>query len=31
VERNQDAVRQSIGRNFKGPVTFAADGNHLVP
>ena len=31
VEQNQDAVLQSIQRNFKGPVSFAADGNHVVP
>jgi len=31
VEHNQDAVRQSIERNFHGPVSFAADGKHLSP
>jgi ribonuclease BN (tRNA processing enzyme) len=31
VEQNQDAVLQSIKRNFNGPVSFAADGNHVRP
>lgn len=31
VEQNQDAVLQSIKRNFNGPVSFAADGNHIRP
>ena len=31
VEHNQDAVLQSIKRNFNGPVSFAADGNRVRP
>lgn len=31
VEHNQEAVLQSIKSNFHGPVSFAADGNHLQP
>ena len=31
VEQNQDAVLQSIKRNFNGPVSFAADGIHVQP
>jgi len=31
VEQNHGAVLQSIQRSFKGPVSFAADGNHVVP
>jgi ribonuclease BN (tRNA processing enzyme) len=31
VEQNQDAVLHSIQRSFKGPVSFATDGNHVVP
>ena len=31
VEQNQDAVLQSIKRNFNGPVRFAADGIQIRP